>query len=119
MKILSTPLIPLLKQQNTNSKHVSDIEVDGISRPMASNTSSVVQLESVQVTAPVDKLNETSYVLIKPVVLTSCKTFCGMTLPKIQWSSIVDLHADSTETMQAVVAKLHKEYGIWESSPSW
>ena len=28
----------------------------------------------------------------------------------------VDLHADSTEAMQAVVAKLHKEYGIGESA---
>lgn len=29
---------------------------------------------------------------------------------------IVDLHADSTEAMEAVVAKLHKEYGIEESA---
>ena len=57
-------------------------------------------------------------------VLVDLKTFCGMTLPntpEVQCSNVVylpvvDLHADSTEAMQAVVAKLHKEYGIVESA---
>ena len=40
-------------------------------------------------------------------------------IPKVQCSNVVylpvvDLHADSTEAMEAVVAKLHKEYGIGE-----
>ena len=29
---------------------------------------------------------------------------------------VVDLHTHSTKAMQAVVAKLHKEYGIGESA---
>ena len=42
-------------------------------------------------------------------------------LPNIQCSNVVylpvvDLHADSTEAMQVVVTKLHKEYGIGESA---
>jgi hypothetical protein len=42
-------------------------------------------------------------------------------IPKVQCSNVVylpvvDLHADSTEAMEAVVAKLHKEYGIGESA---
>ena len=57
-------------------------------------------------------------------LLVDLKTFCGMILPnipKVQCSNVVylpvvDLHADSAEAMQAVVAKLHKEYGIGESA---
>ena len=69
------------------------------------------------------------YVLMKEAsspdeLLVDLKAFCGMTLPnipKVQCSNVVylpvvDLHADSTEAMQAVVAKLHKEYGIGESA---
>ena len=42
-------------------------------------------------------------------------------IPKVQCSNVVylpvvDLHADSTEATQAVVAKLHKEYGIGETA---
>ena len=41
-------------------------------------------------------------------------------IPKVQCSNVVylpvfDLHADSTEAMQAVVSNLHEEYGIGES----
>ena len=72
-------------------------------------------------------LNETlfSYVLMKEAnapdkQLVDLKTICVVTLlniPKVQCSNVVylpvvDLLADSTEAMQAVVAKLHKEYGI-------
>ena len=104
---------------------------------MASNTNvevNTVQLESFQVTASeqsaVNNLNETlfSYVLMKEASspdkqLVDLKTFCGMTLPNIPevqcsnvYMPVVDLHADSTEAMQAVVSKLHKEYGIGESA---
>ena len=96
---------------------------------------STVQLESFQVAASeqsaIDNLNEIlfSYVLMKEAscpnkVLVDLKTFCSMTLPnipKVECSNVVylpvvDLHADSTEAMQEVVAKLHKEYGIGESA---
>ena len=75
----------------------------------------------------VDTLNENlfSYVFMKEAggpdkLLVDLKTFCGMTLPsipKVQCSivvylPVVYLYADSTEAMQAVVAKLHSEYGI-------
>ena len=52
--------------------------------------------------------------------LAHLKIFCSMTLVNIlryrgtMWCvdlPIVDLHADSTEAMQEVVAKLHKAYG--------
>ena len=114
------------------------MEVDSIRQPMASNASSApstIQLESFQVTASeqsaVDNLNETlfKHVLIKEAsapdkLLVDLKTFCGITLPNIpevQCSNVVylpvgDLHADSTEAMQAVVSKLHKEHGIGESA---
>ena len=47
-----------------------------------------------------------------------------MTLPnirKVQCSNVVylpvvDFHADSTEAMQEVLAKVHNEYGIGESA---
>ena len=32
------------------------------------------------------------------------------------YSLVVDLHADSTDAMQTVVAKLYKEYAIGESA---
>ena len=55
--------------------------------------------------------------------LVDLKTFCGMTLPsipKVQCSNVylpvVDLHADSTEAMQAVMTQLHKEYGIGKTA---
>ena len=115
------------------------MDVDSIRPSLAPNTSSatsIVQLESFQVTASeqsaVDNLNETlfRYVLMKEAsgpdkLLVDLKTFCGMTLPnipKVECSNVVysvpvvDLHADSTEAMQAVVSKLHKEYGIGESA---
>ena len=55
-------------------------------------------------------------------LLVDLKTFCGMVLPnipKIQCSnvvypSIIDMHADTSEAMQKVVAKLHKEYRVGE-----
>ena len=103
----------------------------------ASSAPSIVQLGSFQVTASeqsaVDNLTETlfSYVLMKKASapdkqLVDLKTFGGMTppnIPKVQCSNVVylpvvDLHADSTEAMQAVVSKLHKEYGIGESADS-
>ncbi len=121
-----------------HSKNISDMEVDSIRQSLVSNTSSAsstVQLGSFQVTASeqsaVDNLSDNlfSYVLLKEAsapdkLLVDLKTFCGMTLPnipKVQCSNVVylpvvDLHADSTEAMEAVVAKLHKEYGIGESA---
>lgn len=52
--------------------------------------------------------------------LVDVKTFCGLTLdnmPNVQPSnvvylSIIDMHADSREAMEAVVAKLHSEYQV-------
>ena len=52
--------------------------------------------------------------------LVDLKTFCGMVLPNmpkvdcsnVVYLSVVGLHADSAEAMLAVVAKLHREYGI-------
>ena len=121
-----------------HSEDVSDMEVGSIRQPMPSNASSApstIQLESFLVTASeqsaVDNLNETlfNYVLMKEASapdkqLVDVKTFCGMALsniPKVQSSNVVylpvvDLHADSTEAMQAVVAKLHTEYRIGESA---
>ena len=109
------------------------MELDCIRQPNSSRPANTVQLESFQVTASeqsaVDNLNENlfSYVLMKETsspdkLLVILKTFCGMTLPSIpevQCSNVVylpviDLHTDSTEAMQAVVGKLHKEYGIGE-----
>ena len=56
--------------------------------------------------------------------IVDLKTFCGVTLPnipKVQCSNVVylpvvDLHADLTEAMQAVVSNWHKKYGIGESA---
>lgn len=56
--------------------------------------------------------------------LVDLKSFCGMSfkdMPKSQPSnvvylSIVDMHADSKEAMEAVVTKLHAEYGVGVTS---
>ena len=118
--------------------YVSDMEIDSIRQALAFNssgTANTVQFESFQITASeqsaADNLNENpfNYVLMKESsapdkLLVDLKTFCGMTLPsipKVQCSNVVylpavDLHADSTEAMEAVVAKLHKEYGIGETA---
>ena len=45
-------------------------------------------------------------------------------VPKVQCSnvvylSVVDMHADTSEAMQKVVANLHTEYRIGESSNIW
>ena len=114
------------------------MDVDSVRPFLMSNPNSAtnaVQLESFHVSASeqnaVDSLNATlfNYVLMKEAnspekLLVYLKTFCGMTLPnipKVQCSNVVylpvvDLHADSTEAMQAVVAKLHKEYGIGKTA---
>ena len=66
------------------------------------------------------------YVLLKEAcgpdkLLVDLKTFCGIVLPvKVQCSnvvylSVIDMHADTPEAMQKVVAKLHEEYRVGES----
>ena len=112
--------------------------MDIIRQPLASNAAGIgrtFQLEDFHVTAfeqsAVDKFKETlfSYVLIKEASdpgkqLVDLKTFCGTVLPNIPkvecsnvvYLSVVDLHADSSEAMQVVVAKLHREYGIGVSA---
>ena len=123
-----------------HSKNVSDMEINSIRQSLASNSSGIantVQFESFQITASeqsaVDSLNENlfNYVIVKErsapdtdKLLVDLKTFWGMTLPsipKVQCSNVVylpvvDLHADSTEAMEVVVAILHKEYGIGETA---
>ena len=51
--------------------------------------------------------------------LVDVKSFCGLCLDKVPtqvsnvvYLSIVDMHADSKEAMEAVVSKLHHEYGV-------
>lgn len=57
-------------------------------------------------------------------ILVDSKSFCGLcldkaTLPQVSnvvYLSIIDMHADSREAMEAVVSKLHREYGVGERS---
>ena len=51
--------------------------------------------------------------------MVDLKTFCGLSLktPNVQpgnvvYLSVVDMHADTREAMEAVVSKLHSEYEI-------
>ena len=58
--------------------------------------------------------------------MVDLKTFCGLSLkhvPNAQQSnvvylSIIDMHADTREAMEAVVSKLHREYGIGVTATS-
>ena len=117
-----------------HTKDISDLELDTIRQTLASNPAGIgrtVQLEDFHVTASeqsaVNIFKETlfSYVLMKEASdsdkpLVYLKTFCGMVLqniPKVECSNVVyllvvDLHADSSEAIQAVVAKLHREYCV-------
>ena len=52
--------------------------------------------------------------------LVDLKRYCGMSMcncplvepSKIVYLPIVDMHADTTEAMETVVARLHKDYGV-------
>ena len=80
-----------------HTKDVSDVELDIISQPLASNPAGIgrtVQLEDFHVTASeqsaVDKVEETlfSYVLMKEASLfVDLKTFCGMVLCNVVYLS--------------------------------
>ena len=95
-------------------------------RPLSSVSTSV-QLDDFDIKPSEQKATEELSKLLKestvPENLVDIKTFCGMLLPdlpttecsNVVYMSVVDLHADSVEAMEAVISKLHKEYGVGES----